>query len=235
MAMTTPGNDRSATKPSGAARREQNASGGRPDRPSKEGSKRAAEAAAKSAARRQRLLLGGIGLAFVAVFVAVVALWPSSKPVKKVTASAPKGTESFDGLTRNHVTGRVDYPQTPPVGGDHNSVWWNCGAYSSAIPTEQGVHSMEHGAVWITYAGIPDQQVKALDALAAPGRFILVTPWDTSRGALPSKIVASAWGEQLKLDSPADPRLSQFISTFERGEQTPEPGAACSGGDGTPM
>jgi hypothetical protein len=47
--------------------------------------------------------------------------------------------------------------------------------------------------------------------------------------------VASAWGYQVKLDSASDPRLEQFIRTFEQGPQTPEPGAACVGGTGTPV
>ena len=55
------------------------------------------------------------------------------------------------GLGHNHVTGPVTYSVTPPVGGDHNAIWMNCGVYSQQVPTERAVHNMEHGAVWITY------------------------------------------------------------------------------------
>jgi hypothetical protein len=46
----------------------------------------------------------------------------------------------------------VDYPQSPPVGGPHNPIWQNCGFYSKPVRDEYAVHSMEHGAVWITYS-----------------------------------------------------------------------------------
>ena len=51
---------------------------------------------------------------------------------------------------RNHVTGTVDYPQTPPAGGDHNEVLLNCDVYDQPVPNENAVHDLEHGAVWIT-------------------------------------------------------------------------------------
>jgi hypothetical protein len=63
----------------------------------------------------------------------------------------PQGVQTFSDLSRSHVTGQVNYPQTPPVGGDHNPVWLNCGVYTSPVASENAVHSMEHGAVWITY------------------------------------------------------------------------------------
>ncbi len=231
MAMTTPGNseDRGTTRPSGAPPRPQ------PKGPSNKASKRAAEEQARAAARRQRLILGGIGLAFIAIFAAIVVLWPKSEPVAKKSAVEPEGTETFRGLDSSHVTGKVEYPNVPPPGGNHNPVWWNCGAYNEPVPVEQAVHSMEHGAVWIAYGDIPDDQVTALQSLTGPGRFVLVAPWDEARGALPSPIVLTAWGKQLKVDTPADPRVGEFISAFESGPQTLEVGAACSGADGTPI
>jgi hypothetical protein len=48
-------------------------------------------------------------------------------------------------------------------------------------------------------------------------------------------VVASAWGKQLKLTSVTDPRIGQFITAYTQGPQTPEPGAACTGGTGTPV
>ncbi|WP_194922430.1 DUF3105 domain-containing protein, partial [Catenulispora rubra] len=57
------------------------------------------------------------------------------------------GVKSFSGLSRNHVTTPVTYPQTPPVGGDHAPVWLNCGVYTAPVANENAVHAMEHGAV----------------------------------------------------------------------------------------
>lgn len=63
----------------------------------------------------------------------------------------PPGVKTYVGLARNHVDTPVDHPQTPPVGGPHSPVWQNCEYYDTSVPNERAVHSMEHGAVWITY------------------------------------------------------------------------------------
>ena len=51
-----------------------------------------------------------------------------------------------------HTESIVDYELRPPAGGIHNPVWWNCGFYDEAIPDENVVHDLEHGAVWLAYA-----------------------------------------------------------------------------------
>ena len=52
---------------------------------------------------------------------------------------------------------------------------------------------------------------------------------------LPKPVIASAWGVQLLLDDVNDQRLSLFVSRYEQGPQTPERGAICTGGVGTPL
>ena len=147
-------------------------------------------------------------------------------------AGAPDDVRTFEVRSREHVSGPVDYPQTPPVGGAHDPTWQTCGFYTEAIVTERGVHSLEHGAVWVTYRrGLAADQVELLRALATGQTHILVSPWD---GELPSPLVASAWGRQLGLDSAADPALVEFVRAFRSGPQTPEPGAPCTGGRSTP-
>jgi hypothetical protein len=118
----------------------------------------------------------------------------------------------------------------PGVGGDHADVWVNCGFYPEPQSEEQAVHSLEHGAVWIAYRpGLPDEQMSELQALAAQP-FTLVTPVE----GLPADVVASAWGARLELDGVDDPRLLEFLEFFRQGPQTPEPGAPCTSGVGTP-
>jgi len=167
------------------------------------------------------VLLGG-GLALVLVIVLVAALRPPQPP---------DGVETFEGLTNNHVQGQVNYAQTPPVGGDHAAEWQNCGFYSGRIANENAVHSMEHGAVWITYKpDIQQDQTHRIRQLAAGQSHVLASAYPD----LPSPVVVSAWGKQLRLDSAEDPRLEQFIKSFKQASTAPEPRAACSGGIGTP-
>ncbi len=139
----------------------------------------------------------------------------------------PAGTQTFIDLEQTHVDTPVDYPQTPPVGGPHNPVWQTCAFYDTAIMTERGVHSMEHGAVWITYS--PDLDAAAIDALKAlqaGGEEVLVSPFE----GLPTPIVASAWGKQLQVDTADDPALAQFVRFFDDGPQTPEKNTPCAQG-----
>jgi Protein of unknown function (DUF3105) len=141
------------------------------------------------------------------------------------------GVQSFSGLTRNHVTGTVNYPQTPPVGGDHDPTWLNCGTYTAPVRNENAVHDLEHGAVWITYQPDLDQaDVSKLTKFATGQTYLDLSPYP----GLPAPVVASAWGKQLKLTSASDPRLAAFVKKYKQGPQTPEPGAPCTGGTGTP-
>jgi hypothetical protein len=138
---------------------------------------------------------------------------------------------SYSNLSRNHTKEPVDYPQTPPVGGPHNPIWQNCGFYSKPVRNENAVHSMEHGAVWITYApDLPKDQVEMFRDIAHSNSYVLVSPYSD----LPSQVVASAWGKQLHLNSADDPRLEQFVRAYQQGPQNPEPGAPCSGAVGSP-
>jgi hypothetical protein len=142
----------------------------------------------------------------------------------------PDGVEQVEVSTRSHVEGDVEYETVPGVGGDHADVWINCGFYPDGQSEELAVHSLEHGAVWIAYRpDLPEGRVAELRALAAQP-FTLVTPVD----ALSGDVVASAWGARLELDGVDDPRLSEFLEFFRQGPQTPEPGAPCTSGVGTP-
>jgi hypothetical protein len=163
------------------------------------------------------------------------------------TAGWPAGSHNgpaAKALGHAHVTGPVSYSLTPPTGGDHNADWMTCGIYDKAVPNERAVHNLEHGAVWITYQpSLPQAQVSALRAFVerqntvSPGgapasRYMDLSPYP----GLPAPIVISAWGFQLKLTSPSDPRLQQFVNTFRASSKySPEYGGECTGGLGTPL
>lgn len=178
-----------------------------------------------SADRWSLVIVGGMAVA--AVVLIVVLLSPHQANLNLIA-----GVTTYDNLSRNHSEAPQTYAQNPPDGGTHSSVWLNCGVYDQPVHNENAVHSLEHGAVWITYQ--PDLSadvVNQIRTLAHGHSFVIVSPYP----GLPKPVVASAWGVQLQLDSASDPRLAQFISRYEQGPQTPEPGAVCEGGVGTPL
>ena len=157
--------------------------------------------------------------------------------------TASKNGPANQALGHNHVTGAVTYSVTPPVGGNHNPTPLTCGVYTKPVPNEYAVHDLEHGAIWISYQpSLPQSEVSQLKSFVerqsvltpAQGqgsRYMDLTPYS----GLPTPIVVSSWGFQLRLTSPTDPRLQQFVDKFRASKQyTPEYGGECTGGAGTP-
>ena len=186
-------------------------------------------------ARRRAALIAAASVAVVGTMVgavswAIVGASGSGSPTQGTVALT--GTQTYSGLARDHVTGTVAYPQTPPVGGAHSAVWQNCGVYSSPVRNENAVHSLEHGAMWFTYRpGLPPSEIGTILNDVAGQPYALVSPYP----GLPSPIVATVWGVQLKLNSASDPRLKSFVNTYKSGSQAPEPSGPCTGGTGTPQ
>ncbi|MGW3986407.1 DUF3105 domain-containing protein [Streptomyces sp. NPDC004830] len=144
--------------------------------------------------------------------------------------SGKDGVRTWQGkLSRNHVTKAVEYASVPPVGGDHNQVWMNCNGdvYTKELNNTNAVHSLEHGAVWVTYNA--DAKKADVDALAAKVKktpYTLMSPMDDQK----DPIMLSAWGHQRTVTGADDPDVDTFFEKFVQGEQTPEPGAACTNG-----
>ena len=115
--------------------------------------KAAALAAENKKAERRTTLLWriGLGVLVVALIVGVGFAVKASRPAVTSAEDLRSRVTTYTNLGRTHTTKPVDYKQVPPVGGDHNPVWQNCGAYDKPVAEENGVHSLEHGAVWLTY------------------------------------------------------------------------------------
>jgi len=179
---------------------------------------------AKAKERRSSLIVWGSAALVLLLIVGAITY-------AVVTRPSLSGVAEYEDLGRDHVTETVTYEQDPPVGGDHHQAWWNCGVYTEPVPAHHAVHSLEHGAVWLTYQ--PDIDQDSLDTLEglADREFMLLSPNDTQT----SPIIATAWGHQLEVDTADDAQLPLFISEYVQGPQTPEPGAACTGGTTTDL
>ncbi|MGI5140511.1 MULTISPECIES: DUF3105 domain-containing protein [unclassified Streptomyces] len=193
--------------------------------------------------RRNRILTIAASVVVVAgLVVGGVVLIQSQSGDKASAADDSKGSGHFvagaDGvntwkgtLGRTHTTKTVNYPMEPPVGGDHNPVWQNCNGdvYTKPVNNMNAVHSLEHGAVWVTYNSKASKaDVDALAAKVQKTPYTLMSPVEDQK----DPIMLSAWAHQRTVKSASDPDVDKFFAQFVQGSQTPEPGAACTGGLG---
>ncbi|MER7798293.1 DUF3105 domain-containing protein [Microbacterium sp. NPDC096154] len=170
-------------------------------------------------------VVGGVAVvAIAAIIVASYVFAPRTYEAGSEGAEI-EGVQLFENET-DHVEGTVEYEQTPPAGGPHNQVWLNCGIYTEPQTDENAVHSLEHGAVWVTYDAERIQGAD-LDKLRdlMPRNYVILSPYE----GLDTPIALSAWNAQLKVDSVDDERIPAFIEEYWRSQNVPEPNAACSG------
>jgi Protein of unknown function (DUF3105) len=162
------------------------------------------------------VLIGGIGLIVWRLFA---------------QANEFVGLEQAKDLERRHVKGKVYYPSEPPMGGNHIVVWQNCGIYKLPVVTENAVHSLEHGAVWITYRqDLSKTEQQHLEKLVLGKPYVLLTPYTKQ----PTAISLIAWEHRLRLKSVDDDVINRFIKKFAGSLEVPEPAGPCIGGLGKP-
>lgn len=199
----------------------------RPDR-SPAGSDRAAKVAkiqkAGAAAERRRGGLIWVAVALVLALIIGLVAWAIIRDSPALVDLS--AVEEYENTSQDHTTEPVDYDMMPPVGGPHHPTWFNCGVYQEELPVEHVVHSLEHGAVWLSYQpSLPADQIAVLEDLGEQ-EYMVVSPL----GAQDSPVVATSWDTQLKLDEADERTLQAFIREFKQGAKTPEPGALCSNG-----
>lgn len=188
--------------------------------------------------RRNRLIgiwVGSLAAALVvALVVTLVVTGSASNPAPAADPSSQtiRGLKTFQNLPANHVDPTaVDYKKLygmdPPAGGNHWAEWLNCGVYDQPQQNERAVHDLEHGAIWVTYdpKKVTEAQITAM-VKTLPNTYLTVSPYP----GLPAPVVASAWGNQVRLTGAKDPRLKQFVTAFWRSPNAPEPTSPCTGG-----
>ncbi|MCM0677110.1 DUF3105 domain-containing protein [Micromonospora phytophila] len=129
----------------------------------------------------------------------------------------------------NHQAGAITYSVLPPVAGPHNAAWQNCmgDVYDAPIANEHAVHSLEHGAVWVTYRpDLPADQVTKLREKVQGKEKLMLSPFE----GLDKAVSLQAWGYQLKVDNADDKRIDDFIKTLRVNASIEGPTAVCSGG-----
>lgn len=170
-------------------------------------------------------------IACAAVLLAVIAGCSTTpEPTSAPSDAGIEGVATYGDLTRDHTTDAVAYPQSPPVGGDHDRQWVDCTGtvYDEPLRNENAVHALEHGAVWVTYTdAVSDDDVAALVSKVDGEPYSFMSPYVDQE----SPIVLTAWGVQLGVESADDARIDEFLTAYRSGPQTPEPGATCEAGE----
>lgn len=182
---------------------------------------------------------GLISVTAVVIVLAVAVIgYAVHQGSKKSSSAAASDPNKITGIVHktfssgDHKTTVIDYgSDSPPFGGPHSPIWADCTGtvYPDQIASENAVHDLEHGAVWITYKpGLPSDQLDVLTKLVAGQPYMLLTPY----AGLKTNVSLQAWGYQLFVDSATDPRVQTFIKDLKLNRQnTPEYGASCTNAD----
>jgi hypothetical protein len=127
----------------------------------------------------------------------------------------------------------VDYTSNPPTSGCHDPSPTNWGVYATPAPTQQLIHTLEHGGIVIWYEPdkLTDAQVAELSSYVnsqiTGNRFkVILSPWDGADFGHPIAVTAWRWllyQDEVNLDA-----IRGF--TDEHYQRSPEP----NGGPGPP-
>ncbi|THV28662.1 DUF3105 domain-containing protein [Glycomyces paridis] len=195
-----------------------------------------------------------LGLIGAAVFV----VWDRSQPPEGVTTfygEYANYSEVRDALADGEITeDDLEYPwvmqQThvdnddpaavptyeiaPPAGGDHLGAWQTCtgSVYAAAIADGNAVHSLEHGAVWLTYdpALVDGDGIDQLAAKIEGRDYSLMSPYADQGVA----VSMQAWGVQYQTDDLNDPLIDEFLDFYiQNADNSAEANATCTGGVAT--
>ncbi|MEQ3550840.1 DUF3105 domain-containing protein [Pseudonocardia nematodicida] len=180
------------------------------------------------------VLLAGAFIGYPLVQRSQNAQWtPTEENQNPATAIEGVISQEFEGL--QHVLGfqRVAYQHSPPMGGAHDGFWAACNGvvYPEPVRSENLVHSLEHGAVWIAYnPDLVDEAGQAALRDRVEGQpYTVMSPYPD----LDAPISLQSWGNQLKVDAADDERIDQFIRSLRLNRFThPEVGATCDVGAG---
>ena len=176
--------------------------------------------------KRNRNLKIIIPVAFIAVLLIGYGIYRTAQPeIEGVTqVASAAGADHDDSL-------QIEFGGLPPLGGTHWSSWQNCGIYFDPVQPQRAVHSMEHGAVWISYhPDLPADEVALLYDAVEGYPETIVSPYPDQE----AQVVLTVWNRQLTLDSADDDRVSEFVSRYYN-RSGPEASASCvQGGFGTP-
>lgn len=151
-------------------------------------------------------------------------------------ALPPLTSVPFSEYGTSHVNPPVSFATSPSTGGDHYGFWQNCGFYTEMVVEGAATHTLEHGAIWITYNAdvVSNDDLAALEALSAGNGKLIITPYDQD-----DTIILSAWGVQQRGVAPpstaeGSAAITEFINSWVDNPELVEAGVSCNGSAGVP-
>jgi hypothetical protein len=161
------------------------------------------------------------------------------------TCAAVVEAHESEGNLHMALCSPLTYATNPPSSGNHYPIWAAYKTYSQPFLPGFWVHSLEHGAVVISYhcpEGCPDEVARAqvfIDSLPAdcgsPPRRVILLP----NPALDVRFAASAWGFTLRADCFDEAWFGAFVAArYGKGPEdicTDGLDPLTAGTDGTPL
>lgn len=166
--------------------------------------------------------LGAIVVAVVVIGALVFANRPGSGSA--VSTDPLLGEAREAGGAATHIEDPklvIVLPGEPPTGGPHFPVPQRIGTYDAPVPDGAAIHTLEHGAVWVSYdpEQVDEATLRQLRDLARKfDKDVLLSP----RPENAKPIVAVSWGRLLALDGFDTKQLEAFVETNRN--RSPEPG-----------
>ncbi|MCH7231413.1 DUF3105 domain-containing protein [Glycomyces sp. L485] len=126
------------------------------------------------------------------------------------------------------------YELTPPAGGNHLGNWQNCEGtvYNAPIVDGNAVHSLEHGAVWLTYDPelVDEDQAATLSGKISGRNYSFMSPYPSQGVA----VSLQSWGNQYQTDDVDDPKIDEYLNHYiQNGDNLAEMNATCGNGVST--
>jgi len=140
-------------------------------------------------------------------------------------------TESIQGQL--HTDQPVNYESDPPVSGAHRPTPADCGVYSTPIPKENMVHTLEHGAVGVLYR--PDADPEDITAIEEIVQSYASHTFSAPYPELEDPYTVVAWAHLMRLDDFEPEAIREFIDAFRQGGDAPEAEQVCPLGIDSPF
>ncbi|OGY29895.1 MAG: hypothetical protein A3F35_00450 [Candidatus Woykebacteria bacterium RIFCSPHIGHO2_12_FULL_45_10] len=186
--------------------------------------------AQKAASQKDLLWKGAVVVVLLGAIAVLGWLFMNSKSTSAPSVKELGQQVCFkDDCVHDHIergTPHAPYNTNPPSNGPHYPTTAGCKIYSDEVVDEAAIHSLEHGAVWITYKDKNDNQLKtSLEALVKElgASKILLSP----RAKNDSKIALASWGRVLKLESFDKQKTTDYVKLYRNGTSAREPLATC--------